>query len=82
MESMLRCQAVMAQIGKRRTSLYEDVRAGVMTPPIKLGQRSVGWPSSEVQALLNLRIAGGSQAQLRLLVQRLIAERASKMPKL
>lgn len=82
MEVMQRIPAIAARMGKCRTVLYEDAKRGLLTKLVKLGPRSVGLPASEVTALLNARIAGATDQQLKDLVQRLMAERASKMPKL
>ena len=45
--------------------------------PVAIGQRSVGWPSNEVQAINSARIAGKSEADIRTLVNQLHAARCA-----
>lgn len=75
--AILRMPEVKAETGHRsHASIYNAVRAGLFTKPVPIGQRSVGWPDSEVQLLNAARIAGQSDAQIRDLVNRLHAKRA------
>jgi prophage regulatory protein len=46
---------------------------------ISLGGRSVGWPETEVIALNTARIAGKTDAEVRVLVQALEADRKKAM---
>jgi GTP-dependent phosphoenolpyruvate carboxykinase len=55
------------------------VDAGTFTKPVRIGQRSVGWPSHEVQAINAARIAGLSIDELKTLVDRLHAKRLEIM---
>lgn len=76
--TILRKPAVMAEMGYRSpTSPYNDIHAGLLTHPVRLGQRSVGWPSEEVAAILSARIAGQSDEQIRQLVHSLHAARCA-----
>ena len=71
-----RMPAVKAETGHRsHASIYNAIKAGTFTKPVPIGERSVGWPSHEVQALINARIAGQSEAQIKALVNRLHAKR-------
>lgn len=75
--SILRMPAVKAETGHRsHASIYNAIRDGLFTEPVAIGQRAVGWPSYEVQAINAARIAGKSQAEIRELVQRLHSQRA------
>lgn len=75
--SILRMPAVKAETGHRsHASIYNAIRAGLFTKPVPIGQRSVGWPANEVQAINTARIAGKSVAEIRELVNRLHAKRA------
>jgi prophage regulatory protein len=58
-----------------RATIYEDMRAGVMVPQVRLGARCVGWLAREVDAIVAARARGASDAEIRELVLRLIAER-------
>ena len=74
--SILRMPAVKAETGHRsHASIYNAIRVGLFTSPVPIGQRAVGWPSDEVQAINAARIAGKSEADIRELVNRLHAKR-------
>ena len=74
--SILRMPAVKAETGHRsHASIYNAIKAGLFTKPVKIGQRSVGWVMTEVQAINAARIAGKSETEIRELVTRLHAKR-------
>ena len=74
--SILRMPAVKAETGHRsHASIYNAIKAGLFTKPVKIGQRSVGWVMAEVQAINAARIAGKSETEIRELVTRLHAKR-------
>lgn len=74
--TILRMPAVKAETGHRsHASIYNAIKAGLFTKPVPIGQRSVGWPSNEVQAINAARIAGQSDAEIRQLVTQLHAKR-------
>jgi len=75
--SILRMPAVKAETGHRsHASIYNAIRAGLFTKPVQIGQRSVGWPASEVHAINQARIAGRPDSEIRKLVENLHAARA------
>lgn len=75
--AILRMPAVKVETGYRsHASIYNDIREGIFTKPIKLSERSVGWPDYEVKAVVAAKIAGASKDQVRELVVRLHAKRA------
>ena len=68
--------AVKVETGhKSHASIYNAINAGLFTKPVKIGERSVGWPSEEVQAINAARIAAKSDDEIRELVNRLHAKR-------
>ena len=74
--SIFRIPAVLKETGHRsHASIYNAINAGLFTKPVLIGQRSVGWPSEEVQAINAARIAAKSDAEIRELVNRLHAKR-------
>jgi len=75
MERILRLSSVIERLGKTRSPLYADIQAGLFVRPIKLGLRAAGWPESEVDRVIQARIAGASDEHLRDLVKRLHAKR-------
>ena len=74
--SILRIQSVKTETGnKSHASVYNAINDGLFTKPVKIGQRSVGWPDYEVTAINAARIAGKSETEIRELVNRLHAKR-------
>ncbi len=75
--AILRMSAVKAETGHRsHASIYNQIRVGMFTRPVPIGQRSVGWPAEEVQAINAARIAGWMDSEIRDLVTRLHNKRA------
>ena len=72
---LLRMQQLRARYPRGRSTIYMDIAAGLMTPPVALGARCVGWPAREVDQIIAARVAGATDDQIRELVARLIAER-------
>lgn len=64
------------KFGVGNSTWYEWIARGVMPPGIALGERSVGWPDYELDAIAAARIAGKSEDEIRALVLDLIAARA------
>lgn len=77
MATILRVRQVLARLGKTRSPLYADIVNGIFTRAVKLGPRAAGWPEHEIDAIVNARIAGHSEEQLRKLVERLHEQRKS-----
>ena len=74
--AILRMPAVKAETGHRsHASIYNAIKSGLFPTGVAIGQRSVGWPSEEVQAINAARIAGKSESEIRELVTRLHAKR-------
>lgn len=74
---ILRKRAVKAETGwLSDASVSNAVRAGLLTKPVFIGPRSVGWPDYEIAEINNARIAGKSDDQIKALVIRLHAKRA------
>ena len=73
---ILRLPSVKGRVGhKSDASVYNDIRAGLFTAGVSIGQRAKGWPDYEVDALIAARIAGKTDAELRELVKVLHAKR-------
>ncbi len=60
---------------KSHASIYKLIREGLWTNPVRLGIRSVGWPSEEITTICKARIAGKSDDEIRALVDRLHSQR-------
>ena len=75
--AILRMSEVKAETGHRsHASIYNAIKDGLFTAGVAIGQRSKGWPDSEVEAINAARIAGKSDAEIRELVKRLHAKRS------
>lgn len=72
---ILRQPTVSAKTGNPRSTLYYLIEKGEFTHPVKLGDRAVGWPESEVEQINAARISGKSKAEIVSLVKRLEADR-------
>lgn len=78
--SILRMPAVKAETGHRsHASIYNAINAGLFVKPVKIGERSVGWPDDEVKAICAARIAAKSDDEIRELVNALHAKRADRL---
>ena len=77
MRKILRLPDVKTQSGYSRSTLYLLISQGLWPKPVKLGARSVGWPSDEVEVLNSARISGRSDAEIRDLVSQLHRARKS-----
>lgn len=72
---MLRRQEVERRTGLGRSELYRQVALSVLPQPIRRGVRGVAWPAHEIDIVLEARMAGASNDELRAIVGRLHAER-------
>ena len=77
--SIFRLSYARAQLGVSRSTFYHQINEGLITKPVQIGARAVGWPSNELDAILNARIAGKSQDDIKALVIELQRQRTSKV---
>jgi prophage regulatory protein len=75
--AILRRKQVENLMGHRRSTIYNRIQGGLMTRPVSLGGRTVGWPATEVATLNAARIAGWSDSEIRVLVAKLEAARTT-----
>lgn len=54
--AILRLAQVKARIGRSRSSIYADIKAGRFLAPINIGPRAVGWLEHEVDAWIAARV--------------------------
>lgn len=59
---LIRLPQLEAMTGRKCSSIYEDMAAGRMPKPIKIGPRSVAWLRSDVEAWIAQRVAQRDQA--------------------
>ena len=74
---MCRNDDVLRTFRYGRTTLHNRIKDGLMTPPINLGGRAVGFLESEVQAVLQAFVAGLTHDQIKDLVVELVNDRKS-----
>lgn len=55
--SILRRRQVEARVGLSRSTIYERIKRGEFPAPIRLGARSVGWPSDAIDDWVNRTIS-------------------------
>jgi len=77
MESILRFPQVIEVTGKAKSVIKKEVKSGLFPSPVKIGERSIGWPKSEIEAIIRARIAGLSDEAIRRLVAKLTKDRAN-----
>lgn len=66
-------------LGVSRSTFYLQIAEGLVTKPVQIGVRAVGWPSNEIEAILNARIAGNTPAEIKALVSELESQRTQKV---
>jgi predicted DNA-binding transcriptional regulator AlpA len=64
--------------GHARTRRYEDIRRGLLPPPVARSARDKRYPEDEIAALQALEIAGASEDERRALVTALVAARQAR----
>lgn len=77
--NLIRLPRLLAKTGLPKTTIYDGIREGLLTRGVSIGARAVAWPEHEVDAINAARIAGKSDAEIRDLVQRLMAKRATAL---
>lgn len=75
--NIIRRPAVEARTGRKRSTIYDDVKSGTLTEPVRIGARAVGWPDYEIEAINAARIAGVTTDEIRALVTKLHAVRGT-----
>jgi prophage regulatory protein len=75
---LLRLPDACAVTGFRRSALYEQINRGLIPHPVNITAKSVAWPEDELVAVNRARVAGKGDDEIRALVARLEAQRASQ----
>ena len=55
MSKIYRLPAVMQATGLSKASIYLGIKKGTFPAPVKLGERSVGWPSEVIEGWVKSR---------------------------
>ena len=72
---IIRLQQVIDLVATSKSTVYKQVNNGTFPTSISLGDRAVAWVMSEVVEIVNARIQGFSDDQLKTLVIELKAKR-------
>ena len=67
--------SLLEQFAFSKSTLFSQIKQGLMPKPIPLGDRAVGYLQHELDAVLSARIAGQSNDQIKELVKSLVAKR-------
>ncbi|MDB5846352.1 MAG: phage transcriptional regulator, AlpA, partial [Rhodoferax sp.] len=73
--ALLRKPAVLSLTGMGATTLYDRIKKGLFTSPIKIGVRLSGWLAREVAELNRALAAGKTEDEIRAIVKDLEAAR-------
>ncbi len=82
--SLCRRTVVEQATGHKRSTLYRKIKHGLFPKPVTIATDKhgepcqVAWPFNEVQAVINARIAGKSDEDIKALVATLEAARGAK----
>jgi prophage regulatory protein len=60
---ILRLPDVKARTGLSRSTIYSRISDGTFVRPVRIGQRSVGWLESEIEAWIALQVAASRRFQ-------------------
>jgi prophage regulatory protein len=74
--NLLRIPDVKKASGLARPTIYRDIKRGTFPKPVKLGTVSA-WPEREVHSIINARVAGKSDDDIRQLVVQLHEQRTN-----
>jgi len=56
----LRLPAVIERVGKSRSAIYRDIRAGLFPAPFRIGAQSVAWDSDAIDQWQQAHIEAAS----------------------
>lgn len=75
LQTIYRLPKVIFVTGLSRSTLYLRIAQGLLTKPVGLGARAVGWPSGDIVAINTARIAEKTDEEIKVLVLKLEAAR-------
>ena len=59
--SVIRFPAVKSRCGISRSNIYQQINQGTFPKPIRLGERAVGWLSSDIDDWLSRKVEESQQ---------------------
>ena len=72
---LMRLPRVQETLGMGKATVYDHIKEGLLPPPVNVGPKSSAWPSNEIERVVAARIAGKSDAEVRVIVERMVGER-------
>lgn len=75
----VREKALVQRLGRSRSSIWRDVAAQLLPPPIRWGVRNLVWLESEVDTVAAAVVAGLTAAEIRAIVFELVQQRANAL---
>lgn len=72
---IIKLSEVIALTKLSRTSVYERVKNGLITPPFSLGGRSAGYYEHEINGVISAMAAGYSNNEIRKIVKAMMQKR-------
>ena len=75
MNEFMKTKDVAQRLKKSIGGVYLDVRKGLLSPQIKTGERSSAFIVSEIERVIDARIKGMDNDEIRVLVSQIVAER-------
>lgn len=61
------------------TTVYADIKRGLLPPFVKMGDRGVALPEPELAAIQSARAAGADEDTIRALVTKLVEQRRERL---
>jgi predicted DNA-binding transcriptional regulator AlpA len=71
----LKTTQAAAAFNIHRSSLWRWAQIGLMTPPVRLAERSTAWIEGDIDAIIAARVGGANDDEIRKLVVQLCAQR-------
>jgi prophage regulatory protein len=65
MQKIIRHAKLSEKFDMPKSTVHHQIKHGLLPKPIKIGPRAVGFLSNEIDAVMNARIAGKSDAQVK-----------------
>lgn len=72
---LLKLPKVLELTASARSTIYKNIHAGLMVPPVRQGVNSVAFVEYEITAINAARIAGKTNDEIKALVAKLVADR-------
>lgn len=72
---LLRISQVIERTGLKRPTIYQHIQKGLFPIAVKFGPKLAAWPEHEVANVINARIAGMPECEIKALVEDLVSAR-------